>query len=670
MRKILAVAAILALGPVSRAACTATEQSADYSPVGGATATLANGILSDGQTHKLNVSANGNLLAISAWCYTHCSFPSTIPVDSQVATLTSVVTPGNAVDGGNPGLFSGQAGIYYLLNANAGNHTATFTPTNLTSPQQTQLSYIDFKPSSGCIFSHHLDSAVGSSPPYTGIATAPSVTNVTGDVLFAITVTTQHVVSPSSAPWSCPTYSGSGETQNCEIDVTRNGASYVLSAASGTVSNNWNLINSSTGYEALISAFSMTQLVANSCPNAVSYRNPSDPTGSRVTLTSLGITTCYYVSDSGSDLNSGAYESAAFLHAPGMGNCSNNCSKSLLTAGIGIIFRGGDTWHFGNSAASPYTGIVSACYINGTLPGNFCLADLHYIGSPPTSTHPLYVGVDPSWFNGGSWTRPIFTADNSPCSASTVGTMPDGFTCSAGTDVWGDGQPVYVVSGCAYQTSSVNNLVEMNSGQNIILDNIEMTGLCQSHKGQPGGDDSYLEYGAQWGPNYILNDYIHGASHLQYAAANGSGGCTASTVCINLNAFYGNASNTTVGETIAFTIVDFSDSDPVGENLCQCSFYNEEYNVFRYTTQAIPGYLHAFHDNDYEYFFENGHSNMIEDAETPGGAVYYNNIFRHVETYITSSSPNAGGVLIWPGPTASSDVAYVFNNLFADVGFL
>jgi len=143
---------------------------------------------------------------------------------------------------------------------------------------------------------------------------------------------------------------------------------------------------------------------------------------------------------------------------------------------------------------------------------------------------------------------------------------------------------------------------------------------------------------------------------------NGSAGCTGSTVCINLNAFYGG--NGIGSDNILLDVVDFSDSDPIGENLCQCSFYNVAYNEFNYTTQAIPGNLHDFHDNIYENFFENGHSNVIEDAETSPIGVIYNNVFRHIENFVTSG----GGVLLWPGPTGASDHSYSFNNVAYDVG--
>ncbi len=120
-----------------------------------------------------------------------------------------------------------------------------------------------------------------------------------------------------------------------------------------------------------------------SCPTAAAYGAKGN-----ATLSSLGVTSCVYVAANGSDSASGTSESSPWLHAPQMPTCSNQCASLKLGPGIGIILRGGDTWHEGNSGASPYTG--------GTWGFN--------AGSGPsgTSSSPIYVGVDQSWHAGGS----------------------------------------------------------------------------------------------------------------------------------------------------------------------------------------------------------------------------------------------------------------------------
>ena len=362
---------------------------------------------------------------------------------------------------------------------------------------------------------------------------------------------------------------------------------------------------------------------------------------------------CYFVAANGSDSNNGTSETTPFLHAPGMSNCLTNCSQSLLKAGVGIIFRGGDTWHFGNSSATPYAGIWAGTCI-GTQKTGLCLHDVL-----ASSSSPVYYGVDKNWYSGSSWSRPIFNADNSLCNSGTIGTMPDGFTCSNGTDVTGNGQPTYVVSGCAYQISTANDFVDIGFSSYVYFDNFELLGLCQSDAGQLTGNDTFVDYGADQGPIYITNLYIHGDSHVQFAAANGSGGCTSSTVCMNLYAFNGRVTVGTVGDTVQNNVVDFSDSDPAGSGLCYpgTGFYNFSYNVVRYNSQCIPVAVHVMHDNLWEFYYENGHSNLWEDAETSPIAAIYNNVFRHL----------VGKLVIWPGPTGSGDSSYVFNNVFYDV---
>jgi hypothetical protein len=344
-----------------------------------------------------------------------------------------------------------------------------------------------------------------------------------------------------------------------------------------------------------------------------------------------------------------------------MANCSSKCASANLSSGIGVIFRGGDTWHFGNSSATPYAGVVSTCADNGNNAAGLCIDDIN-----ATSSNPIYYGIDQAWYTGSSWARPIFTADNSLCNANTVGTLPDGATCSSWTDKYG--QPGYYVSSCPYQIGNSNNLVDVGYSKYIFLDNLELTGLCLSHTNQPSNFDDYVAYGSAQAPVYFLNLYIHGASHLQFGAYNSDPRCHGvPLVCVNASAFAGSVNSGSVGETIAFTVVDFSDSDPSGQWACYGGFYNVAYSVFNYTSDCLPNPLHVFHDNLYENFFENGHSNLLEDiSETAGVNAIYNNVFSHVEHYVSSG----GGVFLWPAPPASGVNDYFFNNAAYDVGAL
>jgi hypothetical protein len=403
------------------------------------------------------------------------------------------------------------------------------------------------------------------------------------------------------------------------------------------------------------------------CPSGANYTNPADPTGALVTLSSLGVNSCYYVAANGSDTNNGINESSPWLHSPGMQNCSGNCaSVSNPAPGTGIIFRGGDTWHFGNSSASPYAGVVSGCSANNSVPAGWCLANM----TNGTSSNPIYFGVDPGWPSSG-WSRPIFSADNSFCNASTTGTMPDGATCTSATNstYYSSGQGYFgqsgfYVSSCPYQVGGANNLVDLSNGKYEILDNLELSGLCLNSVGQPQSHNDFIRYGSADAPLTFENLYIHGASHVQFAGQNTSSNCTGSTVCTDMTAFEGSVPGAPPGETLVNNIVDFyGDSDPGGQRLTLGGFWNVAYNVFRGYTTAIPNTVHIFHDNLVEYFLEDGHSNLFETNDLTGTNPIYNNVFRHIENNVTSG----GGVAFWWGP-ASGATDYFFNNLVYDVG--
>ena len=98
---------------------------------------------------------------------------------------------------------------------------------------------------------------------------------------------------------------------------------------------------------------------------------------------------CYYISyTSGSDSYTATQaqsKATPWKTAPGMANATGH-SGYLHAAGDEFIFEGGDTWP------------------NASLP-------LVPVGSGNSSTSDYY-GVDPSWFIGGSFTRPKFDAQN------------------------------------------------------------------------------------------------------------------------------------------------------------------------------------------------------------------------------------------------------------------
>ncbi|MGB7601556.1 MAG: hypothetical protein WBM24_14695 [Candidatus Sulfotelmatobacter sp.] len=133
------------------------------------------------------------------------------------------------------------------------------------------------------------------------------------------------------------------------------------------------------------------------CPTG---NNTIDPEGNPISIANVGvngtitggITSCYYISKAtGSDSNSGTTEASPWAHLPGMPSCTNTCASTTPAPGNGFILRGGDTW------TSSDLGV-------------------QWGGWSGTSSHPIYVGVDQSWYNsscGSSWCRPIFNAQSS-----------------------------------------------------------------------------------------------------------------------------------------------------------------------------------------------------------------------------------------------------------------
>jgi hypothetical protein len=227
------------------AACTATEKNADYGDLGVTSATVS-----------VRVNAVGDLVVFTAWCYPGCTSGSgSVTLSGQAATKTTV----DGVNlGSSPDLtYPGQNFIYYILSSNSsGTLTATFTASG-AGLQQTQISYIDFTPSTSCSFAHDADSAVGTGTNSTNINT-PSITpSASGELLFNFTSTGQHVTAVNS-PWVCPIYSGQGETQTCFFNVTQNAAAYILSSAAGSTANKMTDNTSGIFWEGLITSFSIS----------------------------------------------------------------------------------------------------------------------------------------------------------------------------------------------------------------------------------------------------------------------------------------------------------------------------------------------------------------------------------------------------------------------------
>lgn len=371
-----------------------------------------------------------------------------------------------------------------------------------------------------------------------------------------------------------------------------------------------------------------------SCPEGANYLNSS--TNSLVTLSSLGVTQCYYIAASGSDSNSGTSESSPWLHAPQMPNCSANCAavqNATIPPGTGLILRGGDTWHFGNSGATPYAG--------GSWNFNVSPYPMGSSGSP------IYLGVDKNWYSGNSWVRPILDGDNPPTTSQSLASCPYAIGSPGGFNVF----------------------INLSGLQYYIVDSFEMTGMCQQDVGGTG-TNVYVDYGSLRNPIYLYNLYIHGWSHVAFnnlTSPNGPNACGAAQNlrCWNMWAFYGsvNPLGAAGGEVLYNNVVDGSDSDQISAGVCYCGFYDIAYNYFGHSTQMIVRSLHSYHDNLVEYIIDNGHGNVLESVgDAAGTNTIYNNIWRHI-----GLTGNPGEVGVWLFPQSGS-TDYFFNNLSYDLG--
>ena len=338
----------------------------------------------------------------------------------------------------------------------------------------------------------------------------------------------------------------------------------------------------------------------------------------------------YYIAASGSDSNNGTGTATPWLHAPGMPKCTANCASHTPVAGDRFIFRGGDTWHFGNPSAAPYTG------------GTWSFKD--WWGTRATciyqgaQTGCIYYGVDQTWFAGGSWARPILTGDN-PTSASPVAT-------------------------CTYQTAGGTNAMVITA-PNSIFDNFELTGLCgTTESASQGTSNTHIAYYGTGiggdGTSFLTNLYIHG--------------WTETTAIVNANKY---ACNILGGgynglQVITTLVIDGSDSNA---GVCTWgqypSFYHFTDSIIRYTSDGVGQWCHDVHDVIFEHIVSlnnkpgANHTNIFEcNVDSTGNApgqpqntpnVFYNNIVRHSES----------DVGVWFCPNTMPE--YWFNNLFYDV---
>lgn len=357
------------------------------------------------------------------------------------------------------------------------------------------------------------------------------------------------------------------------------------------------------------------------CPSGSDYISLTSPqTGGglgSVTLSSLGITSCFYVSSAGSDSNAGTSEASPWLHAPGMPSCTATCASTTPAAGNGFIFRGGDTWH--KSSGSPGTGGTWTWTVSGT------------------SLNPIYIGVDLTWFSGGGFVRPIFDEDNTITTTSP--------------------------SSCAHNDDGTT-VVSFSGRSNIIFDAFEFKGDCTN----AGSDGVVVNQGSSTVAERL---YFHGWSvgtsaiddtHVMLGNGNGNIANNANrilfTVIDGVDSTFGNVCNTPA------CVGSWTDMSGAAAGWAVSNCWDVEYTIIRHSAQGLQcGDASIFHDNLLEYIFESitpsRHGNVFEVTISGAGTlctnfIGYNNVMRN-------TNQGVGWWLQCPN-------YYIFNNAFLNSG--
>jgi hypothetical protein len=336
----------------------------------------------------------------------------------------------------------------------------------------------------------------------------------------------------------------------------------------------------------------------------------------------LALGSTHYIAANGSDSNNGTSKTPPWLHAPGMPACSSACAAYTPAAGDSVIFRGGDTWHFGNSSASPYVGAGGWAW--------------RWSGS--SASNVIYIGVDQTWFSGSSWARPILNEDN------PLNPRP--------------GVVNSQVASCPFQVSGGNQEINIQAS-NVTFDNFEFTGFCWNSNTY--GNGIMLKITAPSSPNgdTVEHCYVHGWTNT--AAGQAEGGTWLESY------------NQEPGLSMLYNVVDGSDSDPSTLNYQIGDLYTMAYNVIRYNQgQNSTSGCHLVHDNLFEHMDNvadgsGAHSDVLQCyGETGNGSgdpnLFYNNLFRYIPDTGDPLSNNA--IWFFP-PTGQTD--YAFNNVAHDI---
>jgi hypothetical protein len=340
--------------------------------------------------------------------------------------------------------------------------------------------------------------------------------------------------------------------------------------------------------------------------------------------------TTYYVAANGSDSNDGT-QATPWLHAPGMSTCTATCASTAINPGDSIIFRGGDTWHFGNSGLTPFAGFQNNAW-NFSRSGSSANCQLNPANGAIVTTSCIYIGVDQTWYSGSAWTRPQFNMDNPITNSSP--------------------------SSCAYEDGNYNPI--NFSGQYLVIDNLEILGYCWNITAPW---DEVVNLNAN---DEMKNSYWHGWTMGK--TATGCGGCDS-------DEYWAITSPNSLSQYSRMDHNVFDGSDSTYGNLF--GGYGDatggifrgggeaDHNVLNHCSNGVKYTLmYIFHDNYLNYMYEppvgGTHGNVFELPPTnwTRDSYYYNNIALY----------NGIGETVdfYPGSSSSNKAGYIFNNVMVN----
>jgi hypothetical protein len=331
----------------------------------------------------------------------------------------------------------------------------------------------------------------------------------------------------------------------------------------------------------------------------------------------------YYIAANGSDSNGGTSNSSPWLHAPGMSTCTGTCKSTTIKAGDSIIFRGGDSWHFGNSSDSPFAGSGTNAW-NLTANGSSSTCQLLPMKGAIQKTGCIYVGVDQTWYNssvcGSTWCRPILNFDNALSTSAPAS--------------------------CSYDDSYDNSAISF--GTYTIVDDFEIEGACWS------SETTFATLLAAGAGSEITDSYAHGWTMASPCAGS-------SADCDELTMF-------ATGGREDHDVVDGSDSTYGNLSVAQGNATGEafwpgsgefDHNVINHASNGIKyAPVVSVHDNLFENMSEPSvggtHGNVVEweDIQYSTDTYFYNNILL--------ATAEGETIDMYPG---SSKAGYIFNNV-------